>query len=94
MFCPRFSCISEALKNRGNDLLCPAAPMPLDAVTSSSQRRAPLPLSTAPATNTLMTKLALCISMLLCDMEKPSLVKHSQMMSMAQPTPGTTHQLS
>lgn len=64
--------------------------MPLDTVTSSSQRRVPLPLSTPLAINTLMKKLALCISMLLCDLEKPSLVKHSQMMSMAQSPPGTT----
>ncbi|KAK4820658.1 hypothetical protein QYF61_002862 [Mycteria americana] len=64
--------------------------MPLDPVTSSSQRRAPLSLSTPPTVNTLMTKLALCISMLLCDLEKPSLVKHSQMMSMAQPPPDAT----
>lgn len=90
MFCPRFSCTSEALKNRGDDLPCPAPPVPLDRVTSSSQRRAPLPLSIPPAINTLMTKLALCISVLLCDLEKPSLVKYGQRMSMAQPPPGTT----
>lgn len=53
-----------------------------------------MPHSTPPTIKTLMTKLSLCISMLLCDLEKPSLVKHSHMMNMAQSPPSTTHPLS
>ena len=94
MFCPRFSCISASLKNRRNDLLlCPAASVARDPVASSSRRKAPLPLSAPPAVTTPITKLDLCISVLLCDLKKPSLVKHSQT-SAAQPPPGTTPQLS
>lgn len=89
MFCPRFSCLTEALKNRGKYLLlCPAVLMPLDPATSSCQRKAPLPLSS------LSTELVSCISVLLCDLEKPSLVKHSYVRCMAQPPPCTTPLLS